>query len=539
MSSSSSSNAKIWAQKRKEREKNLRGQQSGKAVEKRLHKPLFLIIVVFVLALPLAVFGFYAYQNFVQEAALEFAGNTIVVRAGGDLQAALDKSKPGDTILLQAGAAFRGNFNLPAKAGNEFVTIRTSVADPQLPPAETRLDPKRYGAVLPKISSPNNEPVINAEPAAHHYRFVGIEFGGTKDGIGNIIKIGSTDEKRLEDLPHHIEFDRVYIHGTSAQGQRRGIAANGRFLKITNSHISDIKRKGEESQAIAVWATDGNIEIVNNYLEAAAENILFGGAGSALGLIPSDCVVRHNWMNKPLNWREEGWDVKNLFEIKNGRRIRIENNLLTNNWGSAQDGTAIVIKSTTDSGAGATAADIVFINNIVRGSANALSVNGSEEKGGHQLTIRNNIFDDIDGAKWNGQGFFMKSADWDGLVIENNTIIQNGNAANAYGVVRGFLFRNNVLFEGEYGFKGDGTAPGRQTIDRFFPGGDVSFNAIIGGDGALYRGKNMYPSSLRQLGFVNFEARDFTLRPDSTLRGKGFQGKNIGADLDARTVGGK
>ena len=539
MSSSSSGNAKIWAQKQKEREKILRRQHGGKAIETRHYKTLLSIVVVIVVALPLAVFGFYAYQNFVEEAALEFAGNTIVVRAGGDLQSALDKSKPGDTILIQAGASFRGNFNLPAKAGNEFVTIRTSVNDAQLPPAGTRLDPKRYAAVLPKLSSPNNEPVINTETGAHHYRFVGIEFGGTKDGIGNIIKIGSTDEKRLEDLPHHIEFDRVYIHATSAQGQRRGIAANGRFLKIANSHISDIKRKGEESQAIAVWATDGNIEIVNNYLEAAAENILFGGAGSALGLIPSDCIVRDNWMNKPLNWREEGWDVKNLFEIKNGRRIRIENNLLTNNWGSAQDGTAIVIKSTTDSGAGATAADIVFINNVVRGAANALSVNGSEEKGGHQLIIRNNIFDDIDGAKWNGQGFFMKSADWNGLIIENNTIIQTGNAANAYGVVRGFVFRNNVLFEGEYGFKGDGTASGRQTIDRYFPGGDVSFNAIIGGDGSLYRGKNMYPSSLRQLGFVNFESRDFTLRSDSSLRGKGFQGKNIGADLDARTVGGK
>jgi len=537
----SNSNAKNWAQKQKERERILRRKQpqSGGAFGKSRHKTILLIVIVIVLTLPLAVFGFYAYRSFAGDAAPDFVGNTIVVRAGGDFQAALDKAKPGDTILLQAGATFKGNFNLPAKPGNEFITIRSSVAAEQLPDAGTRIDPKRYGAILPKLSPPNNEPAITAENGAHHYRFVGVEFTGTKDGIGNIVKIGSTEEKRLEDLPHHIEFDRVYIHGTSAQGQRRGIAANGRFLRIANSHISDIKRKGDESQAIAVWATDGNVEIVNNYLEAAAENLLFGGAGSALNLIPSDCVVRDNWMNKPVNWRAEGWDVKNLFEIKNGRRIRVENNLLTNNWGSAQDGTAIVIKSTADSGAGATAADIVFINNVVRGSGNALSVNGSEEKGGHRLTLRNNIFDDIDGAKWNGQGFFMKSADWNGLIIENNTIIQTGSITNAYGAVRGFVFRNNVLYEGEYGFKGDGTAPGKQTIDRFFPGGDVSFNAIIGGDGALYRGKNMYPSSLRQLGFVNFEARDFTLRADSPLRGKGFQGKNIGADLDIKTVGGK
>ncbi len=78
--------------------------------------------------------------------------------------------------------------------------------------------------------------------------------------------------------------------------------------------------------------TDGPVEIINNYLEAAAENILFGGAGSFLKLVPTNCVVRGNHLNKPLNWREENWEVKNLFEIKNGKNIRVENNLMTNNW---------------------------------------------------------------------------------------------------------------------------------------------------------------------------------------------------------------
>src|ERR1044072_9009219 len=37
---------------------------------------------------------------------------TITVNAGGDLQAAINAAQPGDTILLQAGAVFTGNYKL-------------------------------------------------------------------------------------------------------------------------------------------------------------------------------------------------------------------------------------------------------------------------------------------------------------------------------------------------------------------------------------------------------------------------------------------
>ncbi|MDQ6785599.1 MAG: hypothetical protein M3033_02100, partial [Acidobacteriota bacterium] len=424
-------NEKIWAERQKAREKSLRRLENGR--DKNFYKFLTLGIALVVLAAAVSVFGVYSYRNYEREAALEIAGNTILVKAGGDVQAALNRAKAGDTIFLQAGAAFKGNFDLPMKAGNEFITVRTSANDAQLPPADTRIDPTKYAAVLPKISSPNNEPAITAVSGAHHFRFIGVEFGANKEGVGNIIQLGTTEEKKIEDLPHHIEFDRVYIHGDNALGQRRGIAANGKFIKIVNSYIADIKRKGEESQAIAVWAGDGNIEIVNNYLEGAGENILFGGAASNLKLVPTDCVVRGNHLNKPVQWREEGWVVKNLFEIKNGRRIKVENNLMTNNWGMAQDGTAILFTTRADNGDATVIEDIEFTGNIIRGSASAVSVYGAEGSGGHRLTIRNNLFADIDGKKWGGAGLFLKSTTWDGLVIENNTAIQTGNVTNAYG----------------------------------------------------------------------------------------------------------
>ncbi|MFL6546534.1 MAG: hypothetical protein ACJ8LM_15335, partial [Candidatus Udaeobacter sp.] len=52
-------------------------------------------------------------------------GGEIIVRAGDDLQAALDNARPGDTIAIQAGAVFAGPFTLRQKTGDQFITIRT------------------------------------------------------------------------------------------------------------------------------------------------------------------------------------------------------------------------------------------------------------------------------------------------------------------------------------------------------------------------------------------------------------------------------
>lgn len=503
-------------------------------------KQIFIITLVAPFALVLG-FGVYACNSFPPDASLELAEKTITVKKGGDFQAALDIAKPGDTILLEAGAVFRGAFKLPNKTGGEFVTIRTSAPDSQLPPADARLVPSKYQTVLPKLESDvKGEPVILAINGAHHFRFIGVEFAPTIEGLYDIIKLGTGQEKSVEDLPHHIEFDRVWIHGSKTEGQRRGVAANGRNIKIVNSWISDIKRKGDESQAIAAWATDGPIEIVNNYLEGAAQSILFGGADSYLKLVPADCIVRSNHLNKPLEWRDTDWVVKNLFEIKNGKRIRVEDNLMTNNWAMGQDGMAILFTTRADNGDATIIDEIEFTGNIIRGAGGGMNILGGEGSGGHRLTIRNNIFDDINGQKWGGAGHFMKSTDWDGLTIENNTIIQNGNISNAYGnPIRNFLFRNNIVFENEYGIKGDNMGSGQPAIAKFFSNGSVAGNIIIGGSSQLYKEPNVFLASLSQVGFENPENGEYRLKANSPYLKQGFGGKRIGADLDAKRVGGK
>ncbi len=536
----SAETTKFWTQKQKTREKSLRQikkTETGKRVKKS-YKTLFSVFGVIALALAVVVGGVFSYRNYAREAAIEVSGNTITVRQGGDFQAALERAKPGDTISLQAGASFVGNFNLPMKTGAEFITIRTSATDDKFATVGTRIEPSKFSAsILPKISSPNPDAAIIAVNGAHHYRFVGVEFGATKNGERNIIQLGTTEERRVEDLPHHIEFDRVFVHGSPSEGQRRGIAANGRFVKIINSYISDIKRKGDESSAIGVWATDGPVEIVNNYVEAAAINILFGGASSFLQLTPTDCIVRGNHLNKQTKWRGEGWTVKNLFEVKHGRRIRIENNLMTNNWGMAQDGSAVLFTTRTDSAKQVIIEDIEFTNNVVRGSANALNVYGAEGRGGHRLTIRNNFFEDITGDKWDGAGFFLKSTAWDGLIIENNTIINSGNITVAYEApVKNFVFRDNIIFDKSYGFAGDSTTPGQAVIDKYFPNAIVGNNVIVGGNSSNYRSRNFYPASIKQVGFVSAETGDYRLRGDSPYSNKSSKGKAIGASIDSQAA---
>jgi hypothetical protein len=230
---------------------------------------------------------------------------TTLVRAGENLQTALNNAQPGDVLLLQAGATFSGNFVLPMKSGTATITVRSSGDDAQLPPAGVRIRPA-YAPLLAKIQSPNAAPAIRAAPGAHHWRLMLLEFPATHLGYGEIVRLGegSSAQSDLGQVPYEIELDRVYVHGDPLYGQKRGVALNGRAVTIRNSYVSDIKAVGVDTQAIGGWNGPGPFTIQNNYLEASGENFLLGGSDPAIpGLVSEDLLFRYNYLSKPMAWR--------------------------------------------------------------------------------------------------------------------------------------------------------------------------------------------------------------------------------------------
>src|SRR5205807_1829530 len=149
--------------------------------------------------------------------------------------------------------------------------------------------------------------------SAHHYRFVGLEIttawnvtAGTNFGLVRLGEngTGGTPASLLTDLPTDMTFDRCYIHGSPTGNVQRGIAVNSRRTAVIDSYISDIHGVGFDTQAIEGWNGDGPFKIVNNYLEASGENVLFGGADPSIAnLVPSDIEIRRNSFNKPLSWK--------------------------------------------------------------------------------------------------------------------------------------------------------------------------------------------------------------------------------------------
>ena len=468
---------------------------------------------------------------------------------GRDLQAAIDRARAGDTILLTAGQVYSGNFVLPAKPGSEFITIRTADTS-GLPPAGVRITPRHAGK-LAIIQSPDRQPALRTAPGAHHWRIELLEFRANQDGAGDIITLGDggSAQRELSQVPQNLVIDRCYVHGDAAQGQKRGIALNSGATTISNSYVSDIKARGLEAQAIAGWNGPGPYTIENNYLEGSGQSFMLGGGDPSIpGLVTADVVFKRNHLAKPLAWRDERWTEKNLFELKNAKRVLVEGNLMEYSWQDGQVGYAIVLTPRNQDGRApwSTVEDVTFRSNVIRHAGGGMQIIGEDDNHPSgptkRITVANNLFYDINTKTWGGSGAFILIGNGPSdVVVEHNTVHQTGNILMAYGgtesqpmPITGVRFRDNIIRHNLYGVHGSGRGVGEDSLRTYFPGIVFTSNAIAGGNAAGYPSGNTFVSEQDwDTQFLNVAEGDFRLQANSRFRKAASDGKDLGADIGA------
>jgi hypothetical protein len=480
-------------------------------------------------------------------------GRTISVAAGGDLQAALDSAQYGDLISLQPGATFVGNFRLKPKAGNGRVTIRTNTT---LPAEGERMTPAK-AVNLAKLMSPNTDPALMTEGTASGYRIVGLEVGmlPTVTFGYAIVMTGAATENSVDLLPTDIVLDRMYVHGHANSDISRCILLNSASSAVIDSYVSECHGIGRDAQAILSWNSPGPFKIANNFLEGSGENIMFGGAQTRIAnLVPSDIEIRGNHIYKPMEWQASGkWSVKNLFELKAGRRVLLDGNVLENCWVHGQVGFAVVMYSTDEGNTPWNiVSDVTLTNNIIRNSAGGVNVAAgmATAQAARRFTFVNNSFEGIGAVSlgWNGRMFQVLN-NVDDVTVAHNTFTfatrDGGHSAVAQDGVNlsRFSYKDNVT----QGLMLTGGASGGNH-------GIVGFNVVMTDWSVLgnvvvmpetwyvdlYPTGNAYPPSVDAVGFRNWSAGDFRLGTLSPYKGKATDGRDPGVDYElllARTSG--
>src|SRR6266404_1853301 len=526
-------------------------------------------------------------------------GKHTTVRAGDDLQAAINGANCGDTLELQAGAVFSGVIRFPEKPCDDahWIVVRSDAPDSNLAPEGNRITPCWAGVaslpgrpdfhcaalrnVLAKIEFTAKSglgPFI-FQQGANHYRFVALEITRVPGPLVSALAIAPEGA-----TANHLVFDRVWMHGTPQDETTRALNLNGMsYVAVVDSFFTDfhcvaVTGSCTDAQVLAAGGghlPSGPFKVVNNFLEAAGENILFGGGPATM--TPADIEIRGNHFFKPMIWRpgEPGFVggasgrpfiVKNLFELKNAQRVLLEGNLLENCWGGfSQNGYAVLLTPKNQSNqcplCRVTDVTIRFnrITNVgaVFSIANIRSDAGGETTAGERYSIHDIVADNVRGQQFGGGAgllaqLLVAAPPMRDVTIEHVTAFVPRAAFSLMngGKFTNFKIENNIISTGQYAVLSAGGGP-RNCAYQPDPGGffkncfsNSSFihNLMIGEGGwpsGNWSAKDTRAAGIRETTGPNQMPYKLCKDKDngeckkvSLALHAGTDGKDLGADLE-------
>ncbi len=153
----------------------------------------------------------------------------------------------------------------------------------------------------------------------------------------------------------------------------------------------------------------------------------------------------------------------------------------------------------------------------------------------NDITIRNNLFEDVTAATWGGVGRFLLISGGFGITVDHNTVIEDGSSiVYAYSpATTGFSYTNNIAADNAYGLMGDNASPGNGAVAMYFPSGVFLDNVFAGSPASRYPTHNYYPATLAAVDFVDAANGDYQLAASSPYRAAGSDGADVGCSMDA------
>lgn len=144
-------------------------------------------------------------------------------------------------------------------------------------------------------------PICTFWNVASNWRFTGIDIitkSGTEQHAYMVVVGGP--ELSVDAMVHDIWFDRIIIRGLpNENGPLAGIQYNGWNIDITDSWVDHIKRNpGYDAFGIGSVSSPGPSLIKNNYVSAASENIITGGASVPIRMPVTRMTIVGNYIRK-------------------------------------------------------------------------------------------------------------------------------------------------------------------------------------------------------------------------------------------------
>lgn len=420
------------------------------------------------------------------------ADNEITVSPGDDVQAALESLFATGGVLKCAPGKYVTNLTLKPRSSKAVIEmVSTSHADPGRPLSSERMP--LFVAQDPYKS------VLRALPGSSGLHCTGLAFGPQAPDRA-LVELGADKHTvtKVADVPKDIAFESCLFEGDRTAGQHRAISLNAADVRISNCTFADFHEVGRDSQAICGWNGTARILIENCWIEAGAENVLFGGGDSATAeLMPRDVTIvgctftkNYAWMSLP-----KPPVIKCLFEVKALVNLTVTDCVFEHCWKRDwPTGVAIVIKSANQENTApwSTCKNIKIENCQIRDVGAVFQIVGQNDgtagnvsTRGQGLTYKNILAYNINQGTFlgTGKGFEILNAP-DDLVVDHLTMLGANNciltASYANSVPRkatGFKFTNSVVHQGAYGLHSP-SGLGTVALDATFDSWIFKANAI-------------------------------------------------------------